>query len=131
MPVSTQGPQAGPGEGSSETDATPGMKVLLSLQKTAAGRLERYKATTAGQQSKANLSIPPPKHPGGNGLAVTPVEEVHQLPADVPRVQVGSLVELLRGIACTALTQNSRTAVTLGHHAHWAAQRLRGARIAG
>jgi hypothetical protein len=70
------------------------MKVLVSLHKTAVGRLERYKATTAGQQSNAKQSIPPPKHPGGNDLAVAPVEEVHQLPADVPRVQVGSHVGL-------------------------------------
>jgi hypothetical protein len=92
MPVGQQGPQALPGEGPTDPTATPGMKVLVSLQKTAAGRLERYKATTAGQQSKAKQSIPPSKHPGGNDLAAAPVEEVHQLPADVPRVQVRAML---------------------------------------
>lgn len=67
---------------------TPGQRLLGTLQQTSVGRLERYNKTTAAVQSKAKASIPTPKPPGRNDLGSAPVEEVHALQADVPRVQV-------------------------------------------
>jgi hypothetical protein len=87
MPTSSQ--QQGPGD--SAAAVTPGQKLLTALQQTSVGRIDRYKKTTAGLQSKAKQSIPAgPKPPGRNLLGNCPVEEVHQLQADVPRVQVNT-----------------------------------------
>jgi hypothetical protein len=62
------------------------------LVSTSAGRLERYSKTTAAVQSKAKQTIPAPKPPRGNDVGNTPEEEVQQLQADVPRVQVRETV---------------------------------------
>lgn len=78
-----------------EQACTPGQKLLSKLQQTSVGRLDRYQKTAAAVQSKAAQSIPAgPKPPARNDLGNAPVEEVHQLPADVPRAQ-GSMQGIL------------------------------------
>lgn len=59
------------------------------------GRLDRYQKTAAAVQSKAAQSIPAGPSPlARNDLGNAPVEEVHRLPADVPRAH-GSMQGIL------------------------------------